>query len=30
MKEKEEGELSDAFWLSALPQQLDTPVASSP
>lgn len=30
MREKEEGELSDAFWLSALPQQLDTPVASSP
>ncbi len=30
IKEKEEGELSDAFWTSALPQQMDTSVASSP
>lgn len=30
LKEKEEGELSDAFWNSALPQSLDTSVASSP
>jgi hypothetical protein len=30
MKEKEEGELSDAFWNAALPQSLDTSVASSP
>ncbi len=30
LKEKEEGELSDAFWNAALPQSLDTSVASSP
>lgn len=30
LKEKEDGELSDAFWNSALPQSLDTSVASSP
>ena len=30
MKEKEQGELSDAFWSAALPQSLDTSVASSP
>lgn len=30
IKEKEDGELSDAFWTAALPQQLDTSVASSP
>lgn len=30
MKEKEDGELSDAFWGAALPQSLDTSVASSP
>ncbi|MBA3284991.1 MAG: DUF262 domain-containing protein [Nitrosopumilus sp.] len=30
LKEKEEGELSDAFWNSSLPQSLDTSVASSP
>ncbi len=30
LKEKEEGELSDAFWNAALPQGLDTSVASSP
>lgn len=30
LKEKEEGELSDAFWNVALPQNLDTSVASSP
>lgn len=30
MKEKEDGELSDAFWNAALPQSLDTSVASSP
>ena len=30
LKEKEEGELSDAFWTSSLPQSLDTSVASSP
>ena len=30
MKEKEEGELSDAFWNAALTQSLDTSVASSP
>lgn len=30
IKEKEEGELSDAFWNAALPQSLDTSVASSP
>ncbi len=28
--EKEEGELSEAFWSAALPQNLDTSVASSP
>ncbi|MBK7128674.1 MAG: DUF262 domain-containing protein [Crocinitomicaceae bacterium] len=30
IKEKEEGELSDAYWNAALPQNLDTSVASSP
>jgi hypothetical protein len=30
LKEKEEGELSDAFWNTSLPQSLDTSVASSP
>jgi len=30
LKEKEDGELSDAFWNAALPQSLDTSVASSP
>ncbi|CAN5348667.1 DUF262 domain-containing protein [soil metagenome] len=30
LREKEEGELSDAFWNAALPQNLDTSVASSP
>ena len=30
MKEKEDGELSDAFWNASLPQSLDTSVASSP
>jgi hypothetical protein len=30
MKEKEDGELSDAFWSASLPQSLDTSVASSP
>ncbi|MGI8811107.1 MAG: GmrSD restriction endonuclease domain-containing protein [Pyrinomonadaceae bacterium] len=30
LKEKEEGELSAAFWNAALPQSLDTSVASSP
>lgn len=30
LREKEEGELSDAFWNVSLPQQLDTSVASSP
>jgi len=30
LREKEEGELSDAFWNAALPQSLDTSVASSP
>lgn len=30
LKEKEEGELSDAFWNAALPQSLDTSVVSSP
>ncbi len=30
LKEKEEGELSDAFWNAALPQGLDTSVVSSP
>jgi hypothetical protein len=30
LKEKEEGELSDAFWSASLPQSLDTSVASSP
>ena len=30
LKEKEEGELSDAFWKFSLPQSLDTSVASSP
>lgn len=30
MKEKEDGELSNAFWNAALPQSLDTSVASSP
>lgn len=30
LKEKEEGELSEAFWTASLPQSLDTSVASSP
>jgi len=30
LNEKEEGELSDAFWNASLPQSLDTSVASSP
>jgi len=30
LKEKEEGELSEAFWSASLPQSLDTSVASSP
>jgi hypothetical protein len=30
MAEKEEGELSDAFWNAALPQSMDTSVASTP
>ncbi len=30
LKEKEEGELSEAFWNTSLPQSLDTSVASSP
>ena len=30
LKEKEDGELSDAFWNASLPQSLDTSVASSP
>ncbi|MFA5781234.1 MAG: DUF262 domain-containing protein [Bacteroidales bacterium] len=30
LKEKEEGELSDAFWNASLPQSLDSSVASSP
>lgn len=30
LKEKEEGELSEAFWNAALPQSLDTSVGSSP
>ncbi len=30
LKEKEEGELSEAFWNSALPRSFDTSVASSP
>jgi len=30
LKEKEEGELSNAFWEASLPQSLDTSVASSP
>lgn len=30
LQEREEAELSDAFWNSSLPQSLDTPVASSP
>jgi hypothetical protein len=30
LKEKEEGELSDAFWNFSLPQSLNTSVASSP
>jgi len=30
LKEKEEGELSDAFWNAALPQSLDTSNAGSP
>ena len=30
LQEKEEGELSDAFWNASLPQSLDTSVASSP
>lgn len=30
LKEKEKGELSDAFWNASLPQSLDTSVASSP
>lgn len=30
LKEKEDGELSDAFWEASLPQSLDTSVASSP
>lgn len=29
-REKEDGELSDAFWNASLPQSLDTSVASSP
>ena len=30
LKEKEDGELSDAYWNASLPQSLDTSVASSP
>lgn len=30
LKEKEEGELSNAFWNASLPQSMDTSVASSP
>ncbi|MEZ4724983.1 MAG: DUF262 domain-containing protein [Candidatus Kapaibacterium sp.] len=30
LKEKEDGELSDAFWEASLPRSLDTSVASSP
>jgi hypothetical protein len=30
LKEREEAELSDAFWSASLPQSLDTSVASSP
>lgn len=30
LQEKEQGELSDAFWNTVLPQSLDTSVASSP
>ncbi|MCO6426621.1 DUF262 domain-containing protein [Nitrosomonas communis] len=30
LREKEEGELSNAFWNASLPQSLDTSVASSP
>lgn len=30
LKEKEDGELSEAFWNASLPQSLDTSVASSP
>jgi hypothetical protein len=30
LAEKEQGELSDAFWAASLPQSLDTSVASSP
>ncbi len=30
LQEKEEGELSDAFWHASLPQSMDTSVASSP
>lgn len=30
LKEREEAELSDAFWSASLPQSLDTAVASSP
>lgn len=30
LKEKEDGELSDAFWNASLPQSLETSVASSP
>jgi hypothetical protein len=30
LKEKEEGELSEAFWTAALPQGMNTSVASSP
>jgi hypothetical protein len=30
LQEKEDGELSDAFWNASLPQSLDTSVASSP
>jgi hypothetical protein len=30
LREKEEGELSEAFWSALLPQSLDTSVASSP
>lgn len=30
LREKEEGELSDAFWNASLPQSMDTSVASSP
>jgi len=30
LKEKEDGELSDAYWNASLPQSLDTSVANSP